>query len=389
MNRALCCWVALICWTAPARGESSAAVWWPAATAAALEAAGDNRGELERALAEVPVEQREAMQFLIDHMPAVDRGALQADFLLSHVAQSFEAMAAAPWASLVPKEIFLNDVLPYASLNEARDNGRPKLREVAAPLVKECRTPGEAAQVLNQKLFGIVNVKYSTKRKKPDQSALESMASGVATCSGLSILLVDACRAVGIPARVVGTPMWTNMRGNHTWIEVWDGDWRFAGAAEPDASGLDRGWFAGDAAKADDSQPQHRIYASSFRKTGVSFPLVWDRRLDWVPAVNVTGRYTGQTSAPEGRVVVLVRILDRAQGKRVAARVVVADAGDPSQTWSGTSRGETADLNNILPFYVVPGRLYTVTVEHEGAARSHQWVAGTEAEQITTLTLAD
>jgi transglutaminase-like putative cysteine protease len=52
---------------------------------------------------------------------------------------------------------------------------------------------------------------------------------------------VDACRSVGIPARVAGTPMWTNMRGNHTWVEVWDRDWHFIGAAEPDAAGLDHG----------------------------------------------------------------------------------------------------------------------------------------------------
>src|SRR4029078_4485401 len=116
----------------------------------------------------------------------------------------------------LPKDVFLNDVLPYASLNEPRDGGRAKLREIAAPLVKDCQTPGEAAQVLNRKIFGIVKVKYSTQRKKPDQSALESMESGVATCSGLSILLVDAWRSVVVPARVVCTPMGTNIRGNHT-----------------------------------------------------------------------------------------------------------------------------------------------------------------------------
>jgi len=370
-------------------GAESTAVWWPAATEAALAAAGDNRAELTRALVEAPADQREAMQFLIDHMPAVDRASFKADFLLSHVAQACEAMAQAPWASLVPKDIFLNDVLPYASLNESRDQGRPRLRELSAPLVKDCRTPGEAAHVLNQKLFGLVNVRYSTKRKKPDQSALESMASGVATCSGLSILLVDACRSVGIPARVAGTPMWTNMRGNHTWVEVWDGSWQFAGAAEPDGNGLNHGWFVGDAAKADDAKPEHRIYASSFKKTGVSFPLVWNRRLDWVHAENVTARYTGKAAPAEGRVRVMVRVLDRPQGRRLAARVSVADAADAAQTWSGTSSDESADLNNILPFQVLPGHTYRVSVELDGKTVTQELTATTEAEQITTITLAE
>lgn len=391
MKRSLFLSLALFAVMAPAGAELASTPWWPTSTAAALEAAGDNRVELARALTDVPADQREAMQFLIDNMPAVDLATLKAEFLLGHVAQTYEVMAAAPWAALVPKEIFLNDVLPYASLNEVRDNGRPKLREIAAPLVKDCRTPGEAAQALNQKLFGIVNVKYSTRRKKPDQSALESMASGVATCSGLSILLVDACRAVGIPARVAGTPMWTNMRGNHTWIEVWDGGWRFAGAAEPDGNGLDRGWFAGDAAKADDSKPEHRIYASSFKKTGVSFPLVWNRRLDWVSAVNVTDRYTGKDQVADGRVLALIRVLDRVGGRRVAARVVVEDVADAAQTWSGTSSDESADLNNILPFKVVPGRRYKITVGEVGSAstKTHEITASSDAEQITTITLAE
>jgi len=94
-------------------------------------------------------------------------------------------MAAVPWSKVVPREIFFNDVPAYASLNEHRDNSRAKLGEIAAPLVNGCKTPGEAAQVLNRKLFDIIRVNYSTQRKKPDQSALESMENGMATCTGI------------------------------------------------------------------------------------------------------------------------------------------------------------------------------------------------------------
>ncbi len=362
--------------------------WWPAATETALAAAGNNRAELTKALTEVPEEQREGMQFLIENMPPPDLMSLKAEFLLTHVAQSYQDMAAAPWARLVPKEIFLNDVLPYASLNECRDNGRPKLRELAAPLVKDCKTPGEAAQVLNKKLFGIAKVRYSTQRKKPDQSALESMESGVATCSGLSILLADACRAVGVPARVAGTPLWTNLRGNHTWVEVWDNGWHFAGAAEPDGAGLDRGWFKGDAAAADNTKPEHRIYASSFKKTGLSFPLVWNRRLDWVPAVNVTGRYTGAVKPEAGKVRVLVRVLDKPGGKRVAAKVTVTDAEDAAKTFSGTSSDESADLNNILPFQLSPQHRYRIEVTHADSIIKSDVTTTGETEQLTVVPLA-
>ncbi len=333
--------------------------WWPAPVDAALALAGDNRKELDQALGKVPEAQREAMGFLIANMPETDLRSLKADFLLSHVARSTEAFESAPWAKDVPRDIFLNDVLPYASLNETRDDWHAKLREISMPLVKDSKTPGDAAQALNRKIFGIVKVKYSTLRKRADQSPLQSMDSGLATCSGLSILLVDACRSVGVPARVVGTPMWTNMRGNHTWVEVWDNGWHFTGAAEPDKNGLDRGWFAGDASKAKEKGdvPMHGIYASSFKKTGLSFPLVWAPHLDWVSAVNVTDRYTARAKpAVDNRVRLLVRVIEH--GKRVAAKVTVTDPADAALKMEGTSRDESADLNNILPFQLARGRAF-------------------------------
>merc|ERR1712072_1226485 len=48
---------------------------------------------------------------------------------------------------------------------------------------------------------------------------------GYASCTGLSILLVDALRSVGVPARIAGTPAWHGnvSDGNHNWVEVWLG----------------------------------------------------------------------------------------------------------------------------------------------------------------------
>jgi hypothetical protein len=113
--------------------------------------------------------------------------------------------------------------------------------------------------------------------------------------------------------------------------------------------------------------------------------------LDWVPAVNVTDRYTGKDQVKDGRVLALIRVLDRVGGRRVATRVVVEDVADAAQTWSGTSSDESADLNNILPFKVVPGRRYKVTVGEVGSAstKTHEITANSEAEQITTVTLAE
>ena len=147
-------------------------------------------------------------------------------------------------------------------------------------------------------------------------------------------------------------------------------------------------WFAGDAAAADNSKAEHRIYASSFKRTGISFPLVWDLSIDWVPAVNVTERYTGAAKSPEGKVRLLVRVLDKPEGRRVAARVTVTDAADASVSYTGTSSSETADLNNILPFQLFPGHTYHLEIrDHEKSVNKDIAVAK-ESEQIITIPLA-
>lgn len=272
-------------------------IWCPPSQAqdkdlqAALIRAQDNRAELEQALSETPADQRAGIEFLIANMPDRDLRTLSAKLLLENVEYAYRAFHQTPWKDQVPEEIFLNNVLPYASIDERRDAWRKDLYERFQPLVKDATTPGQAAAILNQKVFPMVDVKYSRQRPKANQSPLESMEAHVASCSGLSVLLIDACRAVGIPARFVGTPLWSDGSGNHSWVEIWDNGWHFTGEAEPAGDDLDKAWFVDRASEAQRDNPLHAIYAVSFKKTPVSFPLVWNRSDKSVPAVNVTDRY--------------------------------------------------------------------------------------------------
>ena len=362
--------------------------WWSSAVEKVLTTSGANRMELEKALALVQVSQRDGLEFLLVNMPEPDLASLSASYLLENIDIAYHGLAAAPWKDEISKALFLNEILPYSCLSEMRDESRKVRADKAAALIAGCKTPGEAAQRLNQKIFPLLNARYSTERKRPDQSPLETVESGKATCSGLSILLVDACRAVGIPARVAGTPMWTNMRGNHTWVEVWDNGWHYAGAAEPDANGLDHGWFAGDAAKAQRDVPEHAIYASSFRKTGTTFPLVWAPEIKWVNAENVTDRYVSATptvDASKSRI--LVKVLDTG-GKRVSLPVTLTANGETPVT--GTSHGETADMNDILGFDIFrtcPPRQYRITVQSAGGAVLRTIMAGMEPQELVTVKL--
>lgn len=325
------------------------------------EQAGANRTELESALEQAPEQHREAVEFLIRNMPQRDLESLSADYLLANTRLAYEAREATSWGKRIPEPIFLNNVLPYVSINERRDNWRQDFYKRFLPLVKEAKSPGEAATILNRQIFKQLNVKYSTKRKKADQSPYETIEGGTASCTGLSVLLIDACRAVGVPARMVGTPLWTNKSGNHSWVEVWDGGWRFTGAAEPTGDSLDRGWFVGRAATAIRDKPIHAIYATSFKKTPLYFPCVWNPRIKYVSAVNVTDRYTAlKKELPEGYVEPQF-VVRGADGERVAAPLRIL--ADGKTIYDGFSNDERFDANDHICVPLPRGRQLQLEVQ--------------------------
>ena len=86
------------------------------------QAAGDNSGEIRRAMVEAPPGQRAAMRWLIIRMPEEDLRTFTAERLLENSRLAFEAMEAAPWKDTVPEEVFRDGVLPYAVVNERRDD---------------------------------------------------------------------------------------------------------------------------------------------------------------------------------------------------------------------------------------------------------------------------
>lgn len=292
-----------------------------------------------------------AAEFLSRHRPERDAN-LDPELVLENIEYALRARGEFPWAESLSDALFFNDVLPYAVLDETRDRWRARLYQLVKPLVAEAQTAEEAAQAINRQLFQLVGVQYSTQRKKPNQSSLESLDSGLASCTGLSILLIEACRSVAIPARLAGIASWVDRNGNHSWVELHDGQrWRFTGACEYDPAGLDRGWFAGPASQAIAGHRQHAIWASSWESTGHSFPLVWARGDDSVPAVDVTENYARQSSQSPQQPVLALRLWNGRGGPRLAAKV----------QWSaGLAQGQTetfADPDDINRVAELPAEL--------------------------------
>ena len=346
----------------------------------ALAKAGANAPELEKALAEAPANQKEGMAFLIAYMPERDLLELKADFLLENAAYAYKAREQYPWAKAVPDSIFLNEVLPYVSLNEKREAWRKDFYERFSKYVAGCKTVFEAIDSINRNVRDEVLVDYNTEREKPDQAPFESMRQHMASCTGLSIILTDAFRAVGIPSRVAGTPNWHDERGNHNWTEVWaDGKWYFTEYYFPGQ--LDNAWFLADAGQAVKDDLQKAIYASSFKPTGSYFPLVWDENIRYVAAENVTDRYVGIYKEHLSEI--------EADGNHVALRVMAfkdrkhaKESGDrvatnldvfcgKLQMGGGRTSGPTQDMNDILTFMLEKNKTYTINyVSGDGSMKS-------------------
>ena len=256
--------------------------------------------ELRAMLAQVAENQREDMEFLIVNMLDVDRDEMSLDLLKENVEYATLVREKYEWAKALPKEVYQHDVLPFHVVDEVRDAWRKELYEMFAPAVDTCKTMYDAVCAVNANIPLLTGVHYNTKREKTNQSPRESMRQGMASCTGLAILLVDAYRAVGIPARFAGTASWHDNRGNHSWTEVWlDGEWRVTEYYFP--SQLDHLWFMADASKAKADDRTYAIYATRFGKAQDWFPMVWadgdveGRPIEELPhtvgAENVTERY--------------------------------------------------------------------------------------------------
>lgn len=379
-------WLATLLLTAAASccraEELETAVAVPTAVQEALVRSADNRGELQQALDQVPENQRTGLHFLLENMPERDLRSLSAKFLLDHLAVAYDARAKAKWGAKLSDEIFFEQVLPYANVNEDRDDVRSELHTKFWPVVQDVESISVAAARLNREVFQQLNVRYSTKRRRADQGPRESIETGMASCTGLSILLIDACRACAIPARFVGTPLWSDGSGNHSWVEIWDGDWHFTGAAEPTGDALDQAWFTGRASQATPGDQRHGIFAVSFRRTDLTFPLVWRRSANEVSAVDVTERYAQpQPAATEGLVLLNFRALQPTGSDRCRANLVIKDkAGEV--VFRGQTNDETHDANDHVAARLKPGE-YQVELQTAGGAVKQTVVAQQDGQLVS------
>lgn len=388
--------IALIVW--PSKGYN------PADDSALQDvvAASSRAAELEALMAETPVEQQQEMAFLLKNMPVFDREAMDLSLLKENVEYAHMVREKYQWAKQLPEDVYLYDVLPYHVVDEVRDSWRKELYELFAPAVDTCSTMYDALCAVNANIPRLTGVDYNTKREKTNQSPRESMRQGMASCTGLAILLVDAYRAVGIPARFAGTASWHDNRGNHSWTEVWlDGEWRVTEYYFP--SKLDHLWFMPDASKAKEDDRTYAIYATRFGKADDWFPMVWadgdveGRSVEELPpivgAVNVTKHYQDlayeqYTRHLEAGTHTFIKIAGyKKAGKKEHSEDRVAMGVDvfcgTEQMGGGLTAGPLRDMNDMFSVLVEKNRSYEL--RYYDAAGELQRIAVDLGEEPVTV----
>eukprot|EP00931_Biecheleriopsis_adriatica_P106252 TRINITY_DN80739_c0_g1_i1.p1 TRINITY_DN80739_c0_g1~~TRINITY_DN80739_c0_g1_i1.p1 ORF type:complete len:305 (-),score=72.45 TRINITY_DN80739_c0_g1_i1:14-928(-) len=222
------------------------------------------------------------------------------EYLRKNALFALKAREEIPVAKDVPEELFLEEVLPYRTVDEPVDDWREAFFQVLAPHAKKATSLRSAVEDIVPRIF--TELRASDKvLKVPSISPVafkgnstpammapisETLSGGYASCTGQSILIVDGLRSVGIPARVVGTPMW-NVKtrddgggGNHNWVEVWTGEgssdgWHFFDAADHSPVTLDKAWFVPGNTKFATKASIHGIYSAEWVAGDAEYPLTW------------------------------------------------------------------------------------------------------------------
>lgn len=257
---------------------------------------------------------KQARTFLKSNLPPWDVGNLETfeeGILRPTINISVMARDRFPWAESIPKDIWLNYVLPYANVNEPRTPWRTLLAKKMGPLVQnpgfEAGSITEVAEILNRELWSVLRpdgeITFKSEMTPLIYDPMSIIDYGYASCTGVSIMLVDALRSVGVPARIAGTPAWHGnvSDGNHNWVEVWLGPgeglrgeaWSFiegkpAGGGENFTDPCNK-WFC--TPERFDGKTQ--AFAPQYDRTTnyTVYPMAWDLQNQNVPGVNRTAFY--------------------------------------------------------------------------------------------------
>lgn len=157
------------------------------------------------------------------HDPELDMHTITAEFLITQIDYAFRAWQEKPWAKQMSWEDFRDYVLPYRGSNEPlqpwRETFYQKYQHVAADMT-DPSDPIEAAVVINKDIMTWFGFDPRYYYHPTDQGLSEMIESGLGRCEDMTNVTIYAMRANGIGVTSDYTPYWANTGNNHAWNAI-------------------------------------------------------------------------------------------------------------------------------------------------------------------------
>jgi hypothetical protein len=112
---------------------------------------------------------RASLVWLLENMSSSDAERIPCLQVMDEIELAHKAREVFPWAKTVDESLFRNFVLPFCVFDEERDDHRTMLFTLASSIVEGVKNVHDAAMLINQRVFDLLGVKYSTERRAPNQ----------------------------------------------------------------------------------------------------------------------------------------------------------------------------------------------------------------------------
>ncbi|RME19945.1 MAG: transglutaminase domain-containing protein, partial [Candidatus Zixiibacteriota bacterium] len=152
-----------------------------------------------------------------------DAKVITADYLIHNIDAAFTAWREKPWARGLTFDEFCNYVLPYRGSNEPLENWRDTFLTRYADLTAELgdsADPIAVAARINDDIKSWFTFDPRYYYHPTDQGIKEMFASGKGRCEDMTNLAIYAMRANGLAVTSDYTPYWANSGNNHAWNAI-------------------------------------------------------------------------------------------------------------------------------------------------------------------------
>jgi len=224
------------------------------------------------------------------------------EYLRRNSEYALRARQEIPAVATVSDQMFLREVLPYQHFDEPIDEWRPLFFEKLKPQVEGADSlKALAEKVIPLAFTGLGNTLEFKSNQTPGVMApvSQTLKLGYASCTGMSILVADALRSVGVPARIAGIAEWNRPeKGNHNWVEVWTGDgWHFIDAVPTTSVEWDKTWFSEGLVQSSEGGGLHGVYTPVWdvSDSNGNYTITWRDPAVIMPALDRTPFYKALT----------------------------------------------------------------------------------------------